>query len=83
MLLNKKGYMDNETWVQVVQAMSPGIYKMPVIRDHPNWSALLTFDSFKLHVNVGKTLDYWSKKTWVTSFKSANLHPKHWISFEA
>jgi len=36
MLLNKKGYMDDKTWMLVVKAMAPGIRKMPVIRDHPN-----------------------------------------------
>jgi len=47
-----------------------------------------------LHVNVQEALHYWSvnkirtvkeeaKKTWVTSFKSVNLHPKHQISFDA
>ena len=40
--------------------MAPSIRKMPVIRDNPNWSALLTFDGFKSHVNVQEALHDWS-----------------------
>ena len=56
MLLNKSGYMDDETWVQVVESMAPGIRQMPVIRDHPNWEALLSYDGFKSHINVEEGL---------------------------
>ena len=55
-LLNKTGYMDDETWVQVVESMAPGIRQMPVIRDHPNWEALLSYDGFKSHINVEEGL---------------------------
>ena len=61
MILNKSAYMDDETWVSVVQAMAPGIRQMPVIRDHPDWELLLTLDGFKSHVNVQETMTIWSQ----------------------
>ena len=44
--------MDDATWVRCIEAMAPGIRALPVIRDHPDWWACLTFDAFKSHVNV-------------------------------
>ena len=55
-LCNKTAYMDDETWIKTVQAMAPGIRAMPVIRDHPEWWACITFDGFKSHVNVNEAL---------------------------
>ena len=48
--------MDDETWLQCLKAMAPGIRAMPVIKDHPEWWACLTLDGFKSHVNVNDTL---------------------------
>ena len=50
-LLNKNAYMDNDTWVEVVRRMAPGIRQMPIIKEYPDWQAFLTFDGFKSHVN--------------------------------
>ena len=67
--------MDDETWMQVVKAMAPGIRKMLVICDHPNWSDLLTFDGFKSHINVGETLDCWSvNKIWTVKEEAGTSH---------
>ena len=144
-IMNNSAYMDDETWVDAVEHIAPGIRQMPVIKEHPKWFTCLTFDGFKLHVNTHKSLDTWAKfkhrvtkeeavtshvnqaydqqqaradkrssrelldmarskikghidqwqliailivgiknlpaKTWTSSFKSVNLHPKHRISF--
>ena len=55
-LMNSSAYMDDATWILCVKAMAAGIRAMPVIRDHPEWWACLTFDGFKSHVNVNKSL---------------------------
>ena len=61
MILDKNAYMDDDTWISVVKPMAPGVRKMPVICDHPNWELLLTLDGFKSHVNVQETMTEWSK----------------------
>ena len=75
MLLNRKGYMDDEPWVQVVKAMAPGICKILVICDHPNQSALLTFDGFKSHANVHEAPYNWSvNKIWTVKEEAGTSH---------
>lgn len=55
-LMNETAYMDYETWLKVVKRLAPAIWKMPYIRDHPDWWAFVTFDGFKLNVNVTEAL---------------------------
>ena len=52
----KKAYMDDATWSKVVEVLAPAIRKLPVIRDHPDWWCILTYDGLKSHVNVTKAL---------------------------
>ena len=47
--------------VEVVKKIAPGIRQMPVIRDHPDWQAFLTFDGFKSNVNVNESLEIWAE----------------------
>ena len=60
MLCNSSTYMDDATWKLYVKAMAPEIRAMPVIRDHPEWWACLSFDGFKSHVNVNEALNDFS-----------------------
>jgi len=48
--------MDDETWVECVKKLSPGIRQMPVIRDHPDWWTAICMDGFSSHVNVAQAL---------------------------
>ena len=59
-LCNSSAYIDDATWKLCVKAMAPGIRAMPVIRDHPEWWACLSFDGFKSHVNVNEALNDFS-----------------------
>ena len=56
-LLHGSAYMDNVTWVRVVNELAPALQKMPVVKDHPDWWLLLTYNGFKSHVNVTEALE--------------------------
>ena len=58
-----------------VKAMAPGIRAMPVIKDHPEWWACLTFDGFKSHVNVNDALQDFADVI-INNIWSSNLSTK-------
>ena len=58
---NKNGYMDDDTWLKVVEILAPAIRKMKGIRDHPDWYCNLTYDGFKSHVNVTRALEIFAE----------------------
>ena len=60
-LANSSAYMDDETWLECVKHLAPGIRKMPVIEDHPEWWACLTMDGYGSHVNVTEGLEIMSE----------------------
>ena len=45
-------YMTDDTWKKMVREMCEGIREMPVIKDHPEWWALLSLDGFGSHLNM-------------------------------
>ena len=55
-LVNDNAYMDDATWLKTVDVLAPAIRKLPIIKEHPEWWTLLTFDGFKSHVNVTEAL---------------------------
>ena len=55
-LMNENAYMDDETWERVVDILAPALRKLKVIKEHPDWWTLLTYDGFKSHVNVNTAL---------------------------
>ena len=60
-LVNDNAYMDDATWVKTVDVLAPAIRKLPIIREHPEWWTLLTFDGFKSHVNMTEALKHSTK----------------------
>ena len=53
---NETAYMDDSTWYEFVDVLSPAIRKLPVLCNHPDWWCVLTYDGFKSHVNVNTAL---------------------------
>ena len=48
---------------------------MLVVKDHPNWWICLTYDSFKLHVNVHKDLQvFYDCKICVVKEEASTSH---------
>jgi len=48
----ESAYMTDQVWMEIVPKICAGIRKMPVVRDHPNWWCMYSFDGFGSHVNV-------------------------------
>eukprot|EP00957_Ditylum_brightwellii_P172353 13120895-Ditylum_brightwellii.AAC.1 len=48
-IMTLSGYMDDEAWEEVVAILVPAIWKMPIIRNHPEWWQAMFYDGFKSH----------------------------------
>ena len=51
-------YMDDVTWLEVMKKLAPNVRNIPIIRDHPDWWSSMSYDVFKLHVNINDALDF-------------------------
>lgn len=54
--MNETDYIDNKRLVKVVDVIAPAIQNVPLIRDHPDWWSLLTYDGSKSHVKISEAL---------------------------
>ena len=74
-LMNDSAYMDNSSWVKVVETITPGVQNMPVICNNPEWFTCVMLDVFKSHVNTDQPLEAWQKNCHqVTKEKASMLH---------
>ena len=72
---NENAYMDDATWSKVVDVLAPAIRKLPVIRDHPDWWCVLTYDGFKSHVNVTEALQsFYDNKIRIVKEEAGTSH---------
>jgi hypothetical protein len=51
---NERGYMTNETWLELVPLLCEAIRALPVVRDHPTWWFRLHLDGMVSHHTVLK-----------------------------
>ena len=48
-IMTPSGYLTDEAWDELSAALAEGVRSMPVIKDHPEWTALSTFDGYHAH----------------------------------